>query len=102
MAYHILVRPEVVDDLDEIESWYEKKQRGLGNQFHNEYETTLDRILIQPMNFVKVQKEIRRIEMKTYPYAVFYQVIGDSVVILRVLHERRHPQHWPKDSNGTH
>lgn len=91
----IVIRPDVFHELDEIEIWYEQQQAGLANQFRDAFSKTLDRIQHQPNTFPTTSPGIHRIEMKGFPYAVFYHPHDNEVVVLHVMHKRRNPQRWP-------
>lgn len=41
-------------------------------------------------------REVRRAQMGTFPYAVFFRVEGDVVTVLGVLHLHRHPKAWKR------
>jgi plasmid stabilization system protein ParE len=46
------------------------------------------------MQFPAVSREIRRALLQTFPYAVYFRVTDDAVIILAVLHLRRDPRTW--------
>ena len=98
MNYTLLIRPVVHAELEEIQDWYEQKQRGLGDRIEDQFKETLDRIRKQPLRPPFVRGKTRRIEMKSFPYAVFYVVINDIIHVLSILHKRRSPDRWPRSN----
>jgi plasmid stabilization system protein ParE len=45
-------------------------------------------------SFQRVHHEIRRVRLRRFPYAIYFRVSGDEVVVLAVMHGRRHPRRW--------
>ena len=48
MDYALVFRPEVRDELNEAYNWYESQQRGLGDQFLDCVDETVNRIRLMP------------------------------------------------------
>jgi plasmid stabilization system protein ParE len=44
----------------------------------------------------KVHKDYRRGLVRRFPYAVFYECVGDAVTIYCVFHTSQDPQKWHK------
>jgi plasmid stabilization system protein ParE len=52
--------------------------------------------------FARVHGDVRRVIVSRFPYAVFYQVEADRIVVLAVLHTARGPESWPRPrTRGT-
>jgi plasmid stabilization system protein ParE len=61
--------------------------------------TVLERF---PEMFARVHGDVRRVIVSRFPYAVFYQVEADRIVVLAVLHTARDPESWPRTrTRGT-
>jgi plasmid stabilization system protein ParE len=61
--------------------------------------TVLERF---PEMFARVHGDVRRMIVSRFPYAVFYQVEADRIVVLAVLHTARDPESWPRPrTRGT-
>ena len=41
-----------------------------------------------------VYHDIRRALTRRFPYAVYYRIVGNEVVVLGILHTRRDPCEW--------
>jgi hypothetical protein len=39
-------------------------------------------------------REVRRFNVKRFPYAIIYEVNGDDITVLAVTHHRRQPGGW--------
>ncbi len=44
-----------------------------------------------------VLSEIRRALVNGFPFALFYAVEGDEVVLLAFVHTSRDPRRWPRE-----
>jgi plasmid stabilization system protein ParE len=91
MSRALIVTPEAeADILDGFQS-YEEKQPGLGSQFLDEIEQSLNRIAPDPYLYQEVETGIRRAVVHTFPYLVFYTFDADTVHVLAVIHGAQDP-----------
>jgi len=82
---------EVSDDIAKAANWYRKEQPDLGAKFIDDVYAFLEEIFATPLTGRLVYKEYRRGFMKRFPYAVYYRVSRDEVVIALVRHTARNP-----------
>ena len=82
---HQLVRADLRAAFD----WYEDQQTGLGLKFMEEFRQALRLLRRAPMLFSIRFTDVRRLNMRRFPYGVFYVVRSDEVRILAVLHASR-------------
>ncbi len=68
--------------------------RGLGYEFAAEVKQTLARILQFPDAWHPLSGRTRRCRTKRFPYGEIYQLRGDLVLIVAVMHLSRHPDSW--------
>lgn len=54
MNYALVFRPEVREELDEAYGWYESQQLGLGDNFLEQVDETLERICQMPESYTAV------------------------------------------------
>jgi plasmid stabilization system protein ParE len=55
-----------------------------------------------PEMFARVHGDVRRVIVSRFPYAVFYKIEADWIVVLAVLHTARDPKSWPRPrTRGT-
>jgi plasmid stabilization system protein ParE len=47
-----------------------------------------------PQVFPKVHKEVRRVLMRKFPYALFYLIEEESIVVVACFHAKRDPIDW--------
>jgi toxin ParE1/3/4 len=94
VKYEIIVRPAADDDLDEACAWYEKKRQGLGKEFLISVDETIEKVRQRPDFGIVVHKQMRRANVRRFPYGVFYLVEASRIVVVGVLHGRRSPRRW--------
>ena len=92
MNYRFLVsaRSEFKDAVD----YYNQRQEGLGIEFAQEVDVVVGRILADPTSYEKFSENIYSLRTKRFPYAVFYALDDETVVILAVMHLRRKQGYW--------
>lgn len=94
MTRHGQLTPEAEADLAEAIDYYEAQLPGLGHDFIDTFEKQLERVVQNPAQYQTRHRGVRRAVMRRFPYAVFYKVERDAVVVLAVEHQARHPEHW--------
>jgi len=81
-------------ELAEATAYYEQASPGLGLEFLEEIERTIQRILNQPEAWTKVSTNHRRCRTRRFPFGLIYFIEPDAVVIAAVMHLHRHPDYW--------
>lgn len=89
-----VVRPLAQADIEAAAAWYEEQQSGLGLRFVDAADQVLTRIRATPLQFPAISAAVHRALLHTFPYAIYFRVTEESVVILAVLHLRRDPRKW--------
>ena len=88
----VLVRAAAAADIDAAYLWYEQQRAGLGEEFLLEVQTVRERILRNPETFPVMHRQTRRVLLKRFPYAMYYRLAGDLVIVIACLHGRRDPK----------
>ncbi|MBI3108640.1 MAG: type II toxin-antitoxin system RelE/ParE family toxin, partial [Candidatus Rokubacteria bacterium] len=73
---------------------YNDESEGLGFEFAAEVRKTLTRILEYPEAWPSLTKRTRRCRMLRFPYGIIYQVRGEILLIVAVMHLHRLPGYW--------
>ena len=94
MARRFIVRPLAEADLEDAARWYEDERAGLAERFLSDVNRTFARIRERPLQFPAVSGDVRRALLHTFPYAVYFRVLDEIVIVLAVLHLRRNPKVW--------
>ena len=93
MTRRVVFRPQAEDDALEVRTWYESRREGLGREFGTAVDELVTRIADNPLAFQRAHGEMRRAVLAQFPYAIYFRVEGDEIVVL-ALHGRQHPSHW--------
>ena len=74
--------------------WYEHQRKGLGLEFVLCVDEAIERILRSPEMYPTIHKSFRRIVVRRFPFALFYEIAGSELRVLAVFHSRRDPDRW--------
>lgn len=85
----LLVRPEAERDLEFACDWYEQKKSGLGREFIEEIAAAMRDLERDPEQARCYFFRFRRVLLRRFPYKIFYQSIGDRVIVFRILHAKQ-------------
>jgi len=94
--YRLVAEPRADLDVAAAYQWYESERAGLGLQFLDQLSTAYDRIVADPLRYRDLEAGIRRALLRRFPYAVYFAVESDVVVVLAVLHVSRDPAEWQR------
>jgi len=92
MNFQLRFHSAIEEDLASNYNWFEQKQLGLGNDFLNEFYSITESIEIRPYLNSILYNNIRRKLMKKFPYAIYYVIQGNFVLIIGVFHFARNPR----------
>ncbi|RLD67426.1 MAG: type II toxin-antitoxin system RelE/ParE family toxin [Bacteroidetes bacterium] len=94
MSYNVIVSELARLDIEDAIEWYSAKQKGLGQKFLYTVKDCLKLLVINPLAYSKVYKEIRRVLTKKFSYALFYKIDRQEklVTVYTVLHTSRNPE----------
>jgi toxin ParE1/3/4 len=90
----LVLRPQAEAELLDARDWYEDQRSGLGEAFAAEVDTVFARIVEAPLSYPRVHGDTRRAFVRRFPYAVYFHTRPDEIVVLAVMHGRRHPRRW--------
>ncbi|HEX9668274.1 MAG TPA: type II toxin-antitoxin system RelE/ParE family toxin [Thermoanaerobaculia bacterium] len=90
----VVLRRAAKLDLLEARNWYEERQPGLGDAFLDEVEAVLQSLPEYPEMHPRVERRVRRAVLNRFPYGLFYEINGETIGVLAVLHGARSPEHW--------
>ena len=94
MKPEVRFRSEAAQDVVEAFSWYESQRPGLGAQFEAAVDHAVSLLRRLPQAGPVVHREVRRILLRRFPYAVYYLLNQDVIDVLAVMHMHRDPSRW--------
>jgi plasmid stabilization system protein ParE len=83
------VQPRALRQLTNAARWYDRKEKGLGEDFLGELEATFRRIQKGPRPYRVAYRELRRALVRRFPYAIYFILNGRDLSVIAVLHLRR-------------
>ena len=81
-------------EFTEAVDYYDGQTEGLGLEFSDEVKATILRIIEHPEARSPISKRTRRCRTKRFPYGIIYQVRGNTLPIVAVMHLHREPESW--------
>lgn len=93
MTRPVRFRPQAGAEVLEVRGWYDERREGLGAEFGAAVDSLVRRIADNPLAFPRARGEIRRATLHRFPYAIYFCLSGDAVIVLAV-HGRQDPRRW--------
>jgi len=94
MSRPVVFRPQAESELISASEWYDERSAQAGREFRADVETTIQLIGTQPEIFARIRGDIRHALLRRFPYAIYFQILDDHIVILAVMHGHRDPDVW--------
>ena len=87
----VKILPTALEDLDRGRRFYARQGRSLGNYFLDALFSDIDSLELYAGIHIKVF-DFHRLLANRFPYAVYYQVDGETCIVFRVLDCRQEPE----------
>lgn len=100
MTWALSIHPELWDDADDAIDYYAGVEDDLPQRFMDELRASFAFIRSWPLAGRTFYGGYRRVALKRFPYLVCYWVVGDTVRLLAVVHNRRDPK-WVRTRLAT-
>jgi toxin ParE1/3/4 len=101
VARQIILTPEAKTDASDAYRWYEGQERGLGDDFLDCLESAFLQIADRPARYPIRFDDFRRILIRRFPYAVYFDHDDNAVYIYYVFHCSQNPVKLTKRLRGT-
>lgn len=92
MTYTLRFLPEIEDDLIVGYRWYETKSIGLGEEFLRMFYAYAGEISHNPLLYPKVYGEFRRKLIGRFPYAIYFRIEDNQIIVFGLFHCARDPR----------
>jgi plasmid stabilization system protein ParE len=96
MTVRVVFRRAAKIEFEDAAIWYDGKAPGLGDEFIHEIDQAITNAAAAPLRFPVVFGDIRRAVARRFPFAVYFRVRSDTLVVLAVFHGRRNPAVWQR------
>ncbi|HEX8073314.1 MAG TPA: type II toxin-antitoxin system RelE/ParE family toxin [Pyrinomonadaceae bacterium] len=94
MTYRVIIRPEAAAEVEEAFRWHEERSEGLGLEFLRAADACVAAVQRNPAAYPVMHGPARRALLRKFPYAIFYLVEDDAIIVLACFHIRRSPADW--------
>ena len=81
-------------EFDDAIDYYDKQRPGLGSEFAEEVEDTLERVSHYPEAWSPLSPRVRRCVINRFPYSVLYEVRSEIIIIVAIQHQHQEPESW--------
>ncbi|MCL4554994.1 MAG: type II toxin-antitoxin system RelE/ParE family toxin [Actinobacteria bacterium] len=81
-------------DITNAAIWYEQRSPGLGFQFLDAVDQTLESVFEAPLRFPEVHRDNRRALLSRFPYVIFFFIDEQFVRVTACSHVRQDPTSW--------
>jgi plasmid stabilization system protein ParE len=92
MTYTLRFLTEVEDDAIGGYSWYETKSPGLSEEFLRMFYACVGDIPRNPLLYQNVHNEFRRCLLRRFPYAIYFTISKDQIIVTGLFHCARDPR----------
>ena len=88
----LVLHPKVYSDIDAIMAYYEEvAATELAKEFYAELRHFMVEAAKRPESFAIRQRDIRRVNLRRFPYHFLFRIVDDTVRVLVVRHHSSHP-----------
>ena len=95
-------RLAAVEEAEEIAKWLQKRKVGEGQKFIDVFAAGVKEITTDPFRWPRFEsaiqlapdRNVRRYVLRPFPHLLLYEIRGDFVVALAVMHPSRDPSYW--------
>ena len=94
--YSVIFTPAARAELIVAQDWYEGEAAGLGRRFRQAIDALIGRMSDNPRQFPVIFKQVRRALVRRFPYALFFVVEDNALIVIACFHASRDPSHWQK------
>lgn len=96
--YRLVSTVEADREIESAFRWYENELAGLGGEFLDELRKTYGQIVAGPLKYPVLRLNTRRALLNRFPYAVYFAIDGETIVVLAIFHTSRDPAAWQRRS----
>ncbi len=94
MSLREVITPDAGIDIAEAKSWYDSQESGIGEKFYFAFRHRLEDVLKTPLlPQAWGRRKIRKVKIEKYPYGIYYEIVGEELRVLAVVHGARDPKY---------
>lgn len=96
VAFTVVFTQAARAELIGAQDWYEVQAEGLGRSFRRAVDVLAERMSANPRLFPVVFKNVRRALLRNFPYALFFVIEDETLLVIACFHASRGPLQWQK------
>jgi plasmid stabilization system protein ParE len=98
MSYELRISSTALQETDDAYAYYEEQLIGLGERFLKSLEEGYQKLSHKPQfySYIQHDKNIRDLKIKTFPFVIIFQIVENTVLVLRVFNTNRNPKSLEK------
>ena len=89
MKYHFQIYDKAKDDIHNIYDRYQRETLSTHTRFLDQLDHTFELILFSPKTLRVREHGFRVAYMKNFPHEIIYDVYGDTIVVIGVMHGKQ-------------
>ena len=94
MGFNLVFLERFEKELFEAIDWYANTSIRNSEKLVEDVNLTLDALSKNPFVYQKLNKKRRKLNLKIYPYKIVYELGDDAIIIVALVHHKRHPRYW--------
>ncbi|GGG47643.1 type II toxin-antitoxin system RelE/ParE family toxin [Epilithonimonas arachidiradicis] len=95
MTYKLILKSRAHKDLAEAIEYYQRKRKGLDNEFLKCVHKFFDRIAKNPLHYPLKSGQFREAYIQKFPYVIIYEIIDNEIVVFSVFNTHQNPTKKP-------
>ncbi len=88
VGYHSAVQR----DVNRVLRRYDKESSRLGDEFWDELNNYVKAAAVNPLRFHPFIRDLRRANLKRFPYHFLYRILPDRIRVIAVRHHKQNPR----------
>jgi plasmid stabilization system protein ParE len=85
------ILPEVATDISGAIKWYRRERPELGDKLSEAVYALMEKIAASPRAWNQVYRTFHRAHLRHFPYAVYYRIEDEEIIISLLFHTARNP-----------
>lgn len=98
MSRQLIVTRDARADIADAVAWYRERSPESADRLRTELESVYASLVEYPEMYPIVYRRFRRALLRKFPFAVFFVIEPDSVLIVAVTHQARDENAWKRRS----
>jgi plasmid stabilization system protein ParE len=94
MSKNLILLSQAGQDITEAYDWYQQRELGLGEEFLRCIDASIQTIERNPEIYVFAYEKYRRVLVRRFPYAIFYEYFEGKTTVYAVFHCSQDSKKW--------